>query len=306
MYKIGELKDQHTLEELKQNLVQKGITFQITQEQQGEIYVISVDNPHDVEKAQEVFNTLMGIAREFEIPPEYEKIHSIEMTVLTKNLIILCFVLYGFSFFEAGKELFSVLSLSSNPNLFLSEIKNGQIWRLFTPMFLHFSVAHILFNMMIFKDLGKIIEHSKGSKFFIYFVLSTGTLSNLCQYLITGPFFGGMSGVIYAFFGLLWMEKTLNPKSEFSLPMSDLALIIGWFFLCLFGLIGKIANTAHAVGLVTGMLTGIYLGFLNSTQKNKLKNGIMYTFLSIILLGLTLFVEYHRLKKGFYVFNFYP
>ena len=144
MYKIGELKDQHTLEELKQSLIQKGITFQITQEQQNEIYVISVDNPHDVEKAQEVFNTLMGIAREFEIPPEYEKIHSIELTVLTKNLIILCFVLYGFSFSGPGKELFSFLSLSSNPNLFLSEIRDDCVGEPPGELMINATAGHFL------------------------------------------------------------------------------------------------------------------------------------------------------------------
>ena len=63
--------------------------------------------------------------------------------------------------------------------------------------------------------------------------------------------------------------KTLNPDSEFSLPMSDLVLIIGWFFLCLFGVIGRIANTAHAVGLVSGMLTGIFWGLKDSSESKK-------------------------------------
>jgi len=309
MYKIGELKDYNIVQELKENFVRSGITFQIAQEHQndnGDLYIISVNYHYDVEKAQEIFNTLIGLAQKYEIPPEYQKIHSIKLTTFTKNLILICCSLYILSFSGPGKDLFKFLSLSANPNLFLSEIKNGEFWRFFTPMFLHFSLLHILFNMVMLKDLGKIIEHSKGIRFFTLFVFITGAVSNLGQYMITGPFFGGMSGVIYAFFGLLWMEKTLNPDSEFALPRNDLILIIGWFFLCLFGLIGRIANTAHATGLVSGMLTGIFVGLKTTSNPQKFKKAFFYTLLSILLLITTLFVEYFRLKKHFYLFNFYP
>ena len=93
MYKIGELKDYNIVEELKQNFVRSGITFQIAQEHHsdnGDLYIISVNYHHDVEKAQQIFNTLMGLAKEFEIPPEYQKIHSIKLTPFTKNLILIC------------------------------------------------------------------------------------------------------------------------------------------------------------------------------------------------------------------------
>jgi len=309
MYRIGELQDYETVNELGDSLTKKGIQFHISQafgENNHKVYIVMVENHAHVEEATSIFNTLTGIPPSFELPPEYEKIRAIKITPITQNFIIVCILLYLFSLFPVGKELIELLSLSAKPNQFLSEIKKGQIWRLFTPMLLHFSIPHILFNMVMLKEFGKVIEFSKGGAFFFYFIITTGFLSNLAQYMITGPFFGGMSGVIYAFFGFLWMQKTLNPDSEFSLPMSDLLLIIGWFFLCLFGVIGRIANTAHAVGLVSGMLTGIFWGLKDSSEgKKNYKNALLYTAISFFLLGLTLFIEFYRFKKGFYFLNFF-
>jgi GlpG protein len=141
-------------------------------------------------------------------------------------------------------------------NVTLLEIKSGQIWRLFTPMFIHFGVLHLVFNMMWLWDLGSMVEDRKGTLFFAVFILVVSGASNLAQFMVSGPSFGGMSGVVYGLLGYIWMKGRYDPRSHLALHKTTVAFMIGWFFLCWTGFMGHIANTAHTVGLVTGVAWG--------------------------------------------------
>lgn len=138
----------------------------------------------------------------------------------------------------------------------LPEIRHGQIWRLFTPMFVHFGLLHILFNMLWLRDLGSMIETRKGTGRLLAMVLVIAALSNIGQYLVSGPTFGGMSGVVFGLLGYIWMQGKFDPASGLELHPQTVALMIGWFFLGLSGMVGNIANTAHGVGAVVGIAWG--------------------------------------------------
>lgn len=147
----------------------------------------------------------------------------------------------------------------------LDEILSGQIWRLLTPIFLHFMVIHILFNMMWLWDLGGNVERIQSSGFLLFFVISIGILSNIIQYLSSGPAFGGMSGVVYGLLGYTWI-RSLKKSSGYQLPKSVIMLMIGWLLLGYTGLIGPIGNAAHLSGLILGMLYGFVWYLKESTR----------------------------------------
>ncbi len=133
-------------------------------------------------------------------------------------------------------------------------IANGQVWRLFTPMFLHFTAMHLLFNMLWLWDLGAMMERIKGHVFLMVFVALVGVASNVTQYLLThSPLFGGMSGVVYGLVGYIWIAGRSHPQSGFAVSRQNVVLMIGWFVLCWTGLLGPIANWAHTAGLAMGM-----------------------------------------------------
>ena len=138
----------------------------------------------------------------------------------------------------------------------LPEILHGQVWRLFTPMLIHFNILHILFNLLWLKDLGTLVERRYGRLRFVLLVGALGAFSNLGQYMVTGPFFGGMSGVVFGLLGFVWLRGRFDPSAGFHLPRIIVFMMGAWFFLCLFGFIPHIANTAHAVGLGIGMAWG--------------------------------------------------
>ncbi len=135
----------------------------------------------------------------------------------------------------------------------LTEVRAGQLWRLFTPIFIHFGIVHILFNMMWLKDLGGLIENRLGSGYLFALVLLSAVLSNLAQYVWSDPVFGGMSGVVYALFGFLWIRGKCDPAAGWTLNSQAVYWMIGWFVICL---VGIIANACHAVGLLVGMAWG--------------------------------------------------
>ncbi|MHC4945345.1 MAG: rhomboid family intramembrane serine protease, partial [Planctomycetota bacterium] len=139
----------------------------------------------------------------------------------------------------------------------LQDILDGQIWRVLTPIFLHFGLIHLLFNMLWLKDLGSMIENRQGTLKLVLLVVIIGVVSNLGEYLVTNfPRFGGMSGVVYGLLGYIWVRGRYDPSSGLFLH-NFIAWMMGiWFFLCLFGFVGNIANTAHAVGLVLGLAWG--------------------------------------------------
>ena len=140
----------------------------------------------------------------------------------------------------------------------LDAIKHGQVWRLVTPIFLHFGILHILFNLFWLRDLGAMIESRRGSFFMAAIVLVTAVLSNLAQYYFhpgshtPNPNFGGLSGVVYGLFGYVWLRGRFDPGGGIGVSRDTVIIMLLWLGVCMTGLMGPIANTAHFVGLLIG------------------------------------------------------
>jgi GlpG protein len=139
----------------------------------------------------------------------------------------------------------------------LDPIRHGQVWRLVTPIFLHFSLMHLLFNMYMFYQFGLLVEGRRGPVRFSLLVLAIAVISNFGQYYFGGPTFGGMSGVLYGLFGYAWMKSRFEPQAEIFVHPNTVVILMAWFVLCAVGLIGNIANWAHGAGLAAGMVIGI-------------------------------------------------
>lgn len=145
------------------------------------------------------------------------------------------------------------------PDHGVGQILHGQVWRLVTPAFLHFSIPHVLFNLLCLRFLGGEVESKRGLARYLGLILLVAIVSNVGQYAITGsPLFGGMSGVVYGVFGYILMKERFAPQQGLSMPPNTTFWLLGWFFLCMFGVIGGVANGAHAFGLASGMLAGLW------------------------------------------------
>lgn len=148
----------------------------------------------------------------------------------------------------------------------LQEVFQGEVWRLITPIFLHGGFLHIFFNMMWLFDLGSMVEGRESTLKLLALVLIIGVLSNLGQYYMKGPAFGGMSGVVYGLLGYVWMKGKFDPASGLYLHPQTVVMMLIWFFACIAGWIPFVANWAHGVGLGVGMAWGV-LSSLYQTRR---------------------------------------
>ncbi len=76
---------------------------------------------------------------------------------------------------------------------------------------MHFSLMHILFNLLWWWYLGGAVEKRLGSGKLIVITLISALLSGYVQQKFSGPWFGGLSGVVYALMGYVWLRG--EPRS---------------------------------------------------------------------------------------------
>jgi len=138
-------------------------------------------------------------------------------------------------------------------------LADGQLWRFFTPALMHFSLPHLLFNMLWVWVAGRAIEALHGRMALVGLTLLSALLSNLAQYWVSGPTFGGMSGVVFALLAYAWFWDKRGGRPAIGLPPALMGLMLVWLALGFTGVLeslgfGAIANTAHLAGLVAGLL----------------------------------------------------
>lgn len=212
-------------------------------------------------EALKIYQVILGIGAPSapnEADQEWIKVSQMPVGPVGKFSIILSVALFICYRIESLRPYVELLFFGSpRSGLFEESLAQGQVWRLITPIFLHFSFLHILFNAMWMRELSKILEDYYSPKKFLFIFLFLALGSNVAQYLMKGPMFGGLSGVVYGLLGVLWVKKSLDEDFPFMLPKRDIYLMVGWFFLCLTGILGNIANTAHGVGLALGMLVSL-------------------------------------------------
>ncbi len=187
---------------------------------------------------------------------------------VTILLIGISIGLAAVSNFGSNRALLSHLVLSQFPlgedgfSGFLPEVRAGQFWRLLTPMFVHLNLPHLIFNMLALANLGGLIERQTGPWRYLALVLVLHFVSEFAQYFGAGGYNGGgMSGVIFGLFGYIWMQGKFNPAGGLVLSQQDIMTTLIFFVLCFTGLVGPIANGAHAGGLVAGALIGVVAAF---------------------------------------------
>ena len=242
--------------------------------------VLTVENPAQVVDAQACYHRFMA----GDIAPRARLANTSpvvagppwQMWLLRApvTLILLLACLLGALVVASGNiELLSLLSFQSyfelggaRFHLDLPEtLKTGQFWRLWTPIFLHFGILHLVFNSLWLWEFGRRIEYVQGHGRLLGLVLLIGLGSNYTQYIFAeNRLFGGMSGVVYGLVGYCLGWSLVRPGQDFGVPRALIYAMIVLMLLALTGLFtlvgfGAAANAAHLSGFFIGLVAGLIL-----------------------------------------------
>jgi membrane associated rhomboid family serine protease len=138
-------------------------------------------------------------------------------------------------------------------------VAQGEWWRLFTPVLLHASITHILFNMWALWVLGPQIERGVGTWPFVAAYLASAAVGGAFMYFLGGPdapVAVGASGAIFGLFGI-WLNFAVHRRNtaqgRFLLRQIGFLLLLN---AALPFIIRGIAWEAHLGGLVAGFVIG--------------------------------------------------
>ena len=144
-------------------------------------------------------------------------------------------------------------------------IGDGEFWRLVTALFLHYNLAHLLFNLFALYVLGPPLEGTIGSvRFGIAYLISgigsTGGVILLTLLTVVQPTeligaSGSVMGIVGAWAGFLVRHRHIWGARQRLLNIVMIIVIQIAFDVYT----PQVSTSAHLCGLVTGFAVGLYL-----------------------------------------------
>ena len=193
-----------------------------------------------------------------------------------------------------GVDIPAVLGIKDN-----DWIRQGQLWRLFTPMLLHddSGLLHIGFNMYFLFIVGRQVERMNGHGRFLVLYILSGFTGVVLSFLFSPYRAWGASG---ALFGLLGSEAVMavqnralfrdggNALLKNALSVAGINILLGFF-------IGA-DNWGHIGGLLGGAMfswfagpklaiTGIYPNVLDFTDQRGSREILNAAGLVLLVFG---------------------
>jgi len=179
---------------------------------------------------------------------------------VTLSIMLLCVVIFALQQLGFNQQIFQMLHFPALDG------QQWQLWRWLSHAVLHFSVMHIAFNILWWWQLGGDIEKKLGGLKLLQIFAISSALSGAGQYWVEGANFGGLSGVVYALVGYLWVVSTKAPQLGLTIPRQIVGFMLVWLVLGYMQPFMAIANTAHLAGLIAG----VGIGWIDSMKSKPI------------------------------------
>lgn len=139
------------------------------------------------------------------------------------------------------------------------EIFAGRYWGLLTAPFVHIEIWHVAFNVYWFWILGRAVEREVGRITLILLVVFSAVTAAGAELAVADTTGIGLSGVVYAVFGFMWMGSRRIRAFADLLPRQTVVVFLIWLVACYIATqtgVWRVANAAHLGGLLFGMAAG--------------------------------------------------
>ncbi len=179
-------------------------------------------------------------------------------------LVAICTVVFALQISISG----FTDSFDLNSSLVLKEP-----WRLFTSIFLHGSLEHLIFNMFALALFGFILENTIDTRKFLILFFVGGLVASIGS-AIFYPLSLGASGAISAVIGTLAVIRWRMVVWTLWVPMPMFLAAIVWTVIDIVGFFypSGVANAAHIAGLGFGLVFAYFVReYMDKSKKNKEK-----------------------------------
>jgi membrane associated rhomboid family serine protease len=162
---------------------------------------------------------------------------------------------------------------------------NGRVWTLFTGLFLHGDVPHLLGNMIFLYIFGNTLENELGENWMLLPFFVGGTISFLLSMFFYDPTTSmiGASAAIFTLTAVVMLLKPLKFSFFFLMPLGLVAII--YFLYNLVAVyMGSQGNISY-LGHVFGFLVGVPFGIASSEDWHKnlvITAGLFLVYLVIV------------------------
>jgi rhomboid protease GluP len=178
-------------------------------------------------------------------------------TLLVINLaVFVAMIVYGVVVYDDWDGTTNSLVLTTFGMKVNDLVARGQTWRLFTAMFLHIGVLHLLSNLYALHMLGPLVEGYYGHTRFLAIYLVGGLTGSVASYAFSPASSAGASGAIFALIGattVYFLRYRDNFGDRGRAIVQNMFVIIG--INLIFGLsVAFIDNWGHMGGLFGGAL----------------------------------------------------
>jgi rhomboid protease GluP len=190
--------------------------------------------------------------------------------MLTYVIIALNIAVYAYTSVLSG----SIIEMSDDVLLRYGQynllVMQGSVWQLFTAMFVHVDIVHLVGNMFFLLIFGLRAEEFFDAKEYLLIYLLSGFAGNVLT-LVFGPemLSAGASGAIFGIFGAV----TIYARRAIGQSIMS-ALLFAFFLLAISSGLG-VNILAHLGGLVVGLLVGYMFA---ATRRRREPYQFRYTY----------------------------